>query len=92
VHLKRFSSAGFRREKLDVLVEFPIEGLDLTSRVINTEDGKEEIYDLIAVDDHWGGLGGGHYTAFAKNFIDGEWYSYNGESYRRLPRLTRGIR
>lgn len=80
VHLKRFSSAGWRREKLDVLVDFPIEGLDLTSRVIDKEDGKQEIYDLIAVDDHWGGLGGGHYTAFAKNFIDGEWYNYNGKS------------
>ena len=81
VHLKRFSSAGWRREKLDVLVDFPIEGLDLTTRVIDKEDGKQEIYDLIAVDDHWGGLGGGHYTAFARNFIDGEWYSYNGEPY-----------
>jgi ubiquitin carboxyl-terminal hydrolase 4/11 len=35
---------------------------------------------LIAVDDHWGGLGGGHYTAFARNFVDGEWYEYNGMS------------
>lgn len=79
VHLKRFSNAGWRREKLDVLVDFPIDGLDLTTRVIDKEDGKQEIYDLIAVDDHWGGLGGGHYTAFAKNFVDGEWYSYNGK-------------
>jgi ubiquitin carboxyl-terminal hydrolase 4/11/15 len=79
VHLKRFSSAGYRREKLDLLVDFPVEGLDLTERVIDKGDGKKEIYDLIAVDDHWGGLGGGHYTAFAKNFIDGEWYEYNGK-------------
>jgi len=78
VHLKRFSSSGYRRDKLDVLVDFPVEGLDLTDRVINTEEGKGEIYDLIGVDNHWGGLGGGHYTAFAKNFIDGEWYEYNG--------------
>lgn len=78
-HLKRFSSSGWRRDKLDVLVDFPIEGLDLTSRVIQKEDGKEEIYDLIAVDDHYGGLGGGHYTAYAKNFVDGRWYNYNGE-------------
>lgn len=77
-HLKRFSSSGWRRDKLDVLVDFPIEGLDLTSRVIHKEDGKEEIYDLIAVDDHYGGLGGGHYTAYAKNFVDGQWYNYNG--------------
>ncbi len=46
--------------------------------MLDKQSGKEEIYDLIAVDDHWGGLGGGHYTAFAKNFMDGEWYEYNG--------------
>jgi len=79
MHLKRFSSSTYRRDKLDVFVDFPIDGLDLTSRVVETEDGKEETYDLFAVDDHWGGLGGGHYTAFAKNFVDQEWYEYNGE-------------
>lgn len=78
MHLKRFSSSSTRRDKLDILVDFPIEGLDLTSRVMETENGKQEIYDLFAVDDHWGGLGGGHYTAFAKNFVDNEWYEYNG--------------
>lgn len=79
-HLKRFSSSGYRRDKLDVLVDFPIEELDLTSRVIEKEDGKSEVYDLIAVDDHYGGLGGGHYTAYAKNFVDGKWYNYNDSS------------
>lgn len=79
MHLKRFSSSGWRRDKLDVLVDFPLDGLDLSSRVVETEPGKTEIYDLIAVDDHWGGLGGGHYTAFAKSFIDQEWYEYNGK-------------
>ncbi|KAK7414501.1 hypothetical protein QQX98_006612 [Neonectria punicea] len=79
-HLKRFSSSGWRRDKLDVLVDFPVEGLDLTTRVIQKEEGKEEIYDLIAVDDHYGGLGGGHYTAYAKNFVDGRWYNYNDSS------------
>lgn len=79
MHLKRFSSSGWRRDKLDVLVDFPLDGLDLSSRVIETEHGKQELYDLFAVDDHWGGLGGGHYTAFAKNYKDNEWYEYNGE-------------
>ncbi len=87
VHLKRFSSSGWRRDKLDILVDFPVEGLDLAKRVINTEDGKQEIYDLIAVDDHWGGLGGGHYTAYAKNFVDGEWYSFNG---KQNPQINAG--
>jgi len=79
VHLKRFSSSGWRRDKLDILVDFPVEDLDLTQRVLDKEDGKQEIFDLIAVDNHWGGLGGGHYTAFAKNFVDSEWYEYNGK-------------
>jgi len=79
MHLKRFSSNQYRRDKLDVKVDFPIEALDLTSRVMETEEGKHEIFDLIAVDDHWGGLGGGHYTAFAKNFFDNAWYEYNGK-------------
>ncbi|KAI1128511.1 hypothetical protein F5Y10DRAFT_173411 [Nemania abortiva] len=80
IHLKRFSSSGFRRDKLETLVEFPTENLDITSRVLQAEEGKQEKYDLIGVDCHYGGLGGGHYTAYAKNFLDGQWYSYNDSS------------
>ncbi|KAH7413007.1 hypothetical protein BKA64DRAFT_567146 [Cadophora sp. MPI-SDFR-AT-0126] len=89
MHLKRFSSSGWRRDKLDVLVDFPLDGLDLSSRVIETEDGKQELYDLFAVDDHWGGLGGGHYTAFAKNYKDNEWYEYNDGSVAKQKDLSR---
>ncbi|KAH8737684.1 hypothetical protein BGZ61DRAFT_525775 [Ilyonectria robusta] len=90
-HLKRFSSSGWRRDKLDVLVDFPIEGLDLTTRVIQKEEGKDEVYDLIAVDDHYGGLGGGHYTAYAKNFVDGRWYNYNDSSVSHVADPTTAI-
>ena len=81
IHFKRFSAQGRFRDKLDVLVDFPLEGLDLSSRVAIQEDGKSPIYDLFAVDNHYGGLGGGHYTAFAKN-VNGDWYEYNGKSHR----------
>ncbi|KAI0200416.1 hypothetical protein F4808DRAFT_159003 [Astrocystis sublimbata] len=84
IHLKRFSSSGYRRDKLETLVEFPTENLDITSRVLQTEDGKQEKYDLIGVDCHYGGLGGGHYTAYAKNFNDGQWYSYNDSSVSKV--------
>ncbi|KAH0544917.1 hypothetical protein FGG08_000997 [Glutinoglossum americanum] len=83
IHLKRFSANRGFRDKIDVLVDFPIDGLDLTNRVALKEDGKETIYDLIAVDNHYGGLGGGHYTATAKNFFDGQWYEYNDNSVSR---------
>ena len=78
IHLKRFSAARQFRDKIDILVEFPIEGLNLNDKVGLTED-KDLIYDLFAVDNHYGGLGGGHYTAYAKNFVDEQWYEYNGE-------------
>lgn len=80
IHLKRFSSQGRFNNKLDVNVDFPLEGLDLSSRLATQEDEKSQIYDLIAVDNHYGGLGGGHYTAYAKNFYDRNWYEYNGKS------------
>lgn len=81
IHLKRFSAQGRFRDKLDVFVDFPTEGLDLSTRLAVPEDGKSPIYDLFAVDNHYGGLGGGHYTAYAQNFLDQMWYEYNGLSH-----------
>lgn len=79
MHLKRFSSNRNFRDKLEVKVEYPTEGLDLNGMVRDQEDGKSLIYDLIAVDNHYGGLGGGHYTAYAKNIVNNNWYEYNGK-------------
>ncbi|GLA61868.1 CSN-associated deubiquitinating enzyme Ubp12 [Aspergillus tubingensis] len=83
MHLKRFSASRGFRDKLDVLVDFPVEGLDMTGRVESPEEGKSQIYDLFAVDNHYGGLGGGHYTAYAKNFFTGQWNEYNDSSVSR---------
>ena len=77
IHLKRFSAHRTFRDKVDAFVDCPIEGLDLSSKVGLPED-KSLVYDLFAVDNHYGGLGGGHYTACARNFFDGKWYDYNG--------------
>lgn len=79
MHFKRFSASRGFRDKLDVFVDFPVEGLDMSGRVEAPEPGESLIYDLFAVDNHYGGLGGGHYTAYAKNFMSGEWNEYNGD-------------
>ena len=50
---------SYWRDKLDVMVEFPMSGLDLTSYVQNPDD-PEPVYDLFAVSNHFGGMGGGH--------------------------------
>ena len=76
--MKRFGGNRTFRDKIEVLVDYPAE-LDMTDRIGVKEEGKEYMYDLFAVDLHFGGLGGGHYTACAKNFFDGQWYDYNGE-------------
>ncbi|KAL6453417.1 UBP12 Ubiquitin carboxyl-terminal hydrolase 12 [Candida maltosa Xu316] len=78
IHLKRFHSARAFSDKIDVLVDFPIEGLDMSQYVANPNLTVDDcIYDLIAVDNHYGGLGGGHYTASVKNFRDNKWYYFN---------------
>ncbi|SMR48767.1 unnamed protein product [Zymoseptoria tritici ST99CH_1E4] len=89
VHLKRFGGGRGSRDKLDINVEFPIEGLDMTDKVGLKEDGKEYIYDLFAIDLHFGGLGGGHYTAMAKNWETGDWYDYNDASCSKITDLER---
>lgn len=76
IHVKRFASFRSFRDKLDDTVQFPLEGLDMTKRVA-CSDGRTLIYDLIAVDNHFGGLGGGHYTAYGKNFFDKRWYYFD---------------
>lgn len=81
IHLKRFGANRGFRDKIDVHVDFPTENLDISS-MVGLPEGKEMIYDLFAVDNHYGGLGGGHYTAYAQNFFDKQWYEYNGKQIK----------
>jgi len=84
IHLKRFSYTESLRDKLDTLVEFPAKGLNLAPYIINPNQTNREktdaIYDLIGVANHYGGLGGGHYTAYAKNKDDNRWYYFDDSS------------
>lgn len=77
IHLKRFSYSRFWRDKLDTLVDFPVTGLDMSTYVISDREGQEFVYDLIAVANHYGGLGGGHYTAYAKNRETRQWHYFD---------------
>jgi ubiquitin carboxyl-terminal hydrolase 4/11/15 len=83
IHLKRFHSARAFSDKIGMLVDFPIEGLDISDYIANPES-TGNIYDLVAVDNHYGGLGGGHYTAAAQNFRDGNWYYFDDSTVTKL--------
>jgi len=75
IHLKRFSYTRNWRDRINTLVKFPIKGLDMAPFLLSEADKKDAIYDLYAVSNHMGGMGGGHYTAYAKNLDNQQWYS-----------------
>ncbi|XP_075370615.1 ubiquitin carboxyl-terminal hydrolase 4 isoform X1 [Mycteria americana] len=76
VHLKRFSYSRYWRDKLDTVVEFPIRGLNMSEFVCDPRAGSY-VYDLIAVSNHYGAMGVGHYTAYAKNKVNDKWYYFD---------------
>jgi ubiquitin carboxyl-terminal hydrolase 4/11/15 len=75
--LSRFHHSGYGFSKNDELIDFPLE-LDM-GKYISGPDKDYSKYDLFAVSQHYGGTGGGHYTAICKNY-DGKWYNYNDSS------------
>lgn len=84
-HLKRFSNSRSLSDKIDAEIRFPVRGLDLSDRLgerkLRAKKGDTDlpaaVYDLMGVVNHYGGLGGGHYTAFAQNFYDDTFHNFN---------------
>ncbi|CAN6834887.1 unnamed protein product [Brassica oleracea] len=73
--LKRFKTSKYFLKKIDTFVDFPVDELDLSKYV---EKGESCLYELYAVCNHDGGIGLGHYTAYAKMIDDdNEWYCYD---------------
>ncbi|KAI4824716.1 hypothetical protein KUCAC02_013211 [Chaenocephalus aceratus] len=80
IHLKRFSYTKFTREKLDSIVDFPLRELDFSGCLLRKSQSNGEPpsrYDLIAVSNHYGGLRDGHYTSYARNKDNGQWYYFD---------------
>ncbi|XP_054823916.1 ubiquitin carboxyl-terminal hydrolase 10-like isoform X2 [Prosopis cineraria] len=75
-HLKRFSYSRYLKNKLDTFVNFPIHNLNLT-KYVKSNNGQSYVYDLYAISNHYGGLGGGHYTAYAKLIDENRWYHFD---------------
>ena len=90
INLKRFKKSqsryggmgmfggGGMGQKIDVEVDFPLEGLDMSKYVMGAEgSGQNMIYDCYAVSNHYGNMGFGHYTAYCSNALDGKWYEFD---------------
>lgn len=84
ISLKRFSANGIH--KLDHLVEFPLENLDLSKYIIGYK--KESfVYNLFGICNHIGTVMGGHYTSFIKN-ADETWVHYNDSSVEKIENVN----
>jgi hypothetical protein len=72
-----------------VQVKFPLQGLDLSGYVLGlmgqTEPSEAPLYDCYAVSNHYGGLGGGHYTAFSQMPDDKKWYLFDDSRVEETP-------
>jgi ubiquitin C-terminal hydrolase len=63
IHLKRFSYTHFTRNKLETFVDFPISDFDLSAYISDKSKQTNIHYRLYAISNHYGNMGGGHYTA-----------------------------
>ncbi|XP_029428730.1 ubiquitin carboxyl-terminal hydrolase 2 isoform X1 [Rhinatrema bivittatum] len=75
LHLKRFSEARIRTSKLSTFVNFPLKDLEL--REFSSDGSAHAVYNLYAVSNHSGTTMGGHYTAYCRNSLTGEWHMFN---------------
>lgn len=76
IHLKRFSYNRFSKNKLGTFVDFPVEDFNLTDYTVHKISGVSERYVLYAIINHYGSLGGGHYTAFVQ-LGQNQWYEFD---------------
>merc|ERR1712141_96899 len=74
IHLKRFNYTRNWRDRINTLVQF----------LMSEEHKPTAKYDLYAVSNHMGGMGGGHYTAYAKNLDNKQWYHLDDSRTSRV--------
>ena len=80
IDFKRFNNM---MNKNQVLIDFPLEDLDLSKYVIGYNKDKYK-YDLYGICNHSGSTMGGHYTAYVKN-ANGKWYLFNDLMVTEVP-------
>lgn len=86
IAFKRFNSNNMKKQ---VLIDFPINDLDLSKYVVGYKKNNY-VYDLFGVCNHSGNVHGGHYTAYIKN-ANTKWYHFNDTNVTELEDSTKVI-
>jgi len=73
--LKRFTPDG--QAKMNNMIDIPIDHLDL-SAFVRGYNPASYVYELFGICNHFGGVTGGHYTAFVRN-AENKWLHMNDE-------------
>ena len=84
IHLKRFRHDFAFSTKISSKVTFPLVDLDMSPWLHKDFVSQETRYDLTGVVCHHGTSGGGHYTAYALNPSNEEWYEFDDSSVTRV--------
>jgi ubiquitin carboxyl-terminal hydrolase 4/11/15 len=64
--------------KITTKIGFPITDFDISDYVLSKKkDDPPLLYDLFAISNHYGSLGGGHYTAYGYNKNYKKWYDFD---------------
>lgn len=77
IHLKRFRHEFAFSSKVSTKVTFPLVDLDMSPWLHSDCISKESSYELTGIICHHGTAGGGHYTAYAQNNVNGLWYEFD---------------
>ncbi|KAJ1718415.1 ubiquitin-specific protease doa4, partial [Coemansia biformis] len=84
VHLKRFSTIGHFREKLETNVLVPTQKLYMQNYVTAGAQ-QSTVYNLYAVANHFGTLSSGHYTASVFNGLRDQWNYFDDTRVSLIP-------
>ncbi|XP_052138964.1 ubiquitin carboxyl-terminal hydrolase 8-like [Oryza glaberrima] len=77
IHLKRFSYSRYTKNKLETCVDFPVHDLDLSKYIGSRGQQISNHYRLYAISNHYGSMGGGHYTAYVYHEGKKGWFDFD---------------
>uniref|UniRef100_A0A1I7WSL4 ubiquitinyl hydrolase 1 n=1 Tax=Heterorhabditis bacteriophora TaxID=37862 RepID=A0A1I7WSL4_HETBA len=83
IHIKRFRHDSYSSSKMSTRVSFPLMGLDLSPFAASSEDISQ--FDLCGFVTHEGTTAeSGHYLAYCRNEVDGNWYEFDDSTVTKL--------
>jgi ubiquitin C-terminal hydrolase len=89
--LKRFEYTFTGATKLNNIIEFPIDELDVSPYLHSNNISKYKKYTLFAINNHtnfsnfgFNGISFGHYYSYCKNYTNNKWYNFDDDNVTEI--------